>query len=280
MNHVDEPSGFLRLGDNTWVWLGDLDRHEQTNVGVVPDERSLTVVDANFGWAAEKILGLIEASFDSPVSHVVNTHYHVDHSHGNRVFVERAGAAIVGGAGQREELLAKGQADSLVQLGSHQDEFFPASLEVSGVLRFPYSGLEVHSLAPAHTSSDVVVWVPSDSVLFVGDLAVAWEHGNNFSDTEADIPGWIAALDRCLSLQPRVVVPAHGSVSGPDILRAQRNFIEELWSLALQTAEHGQDSAAGDLLHALSQRHPLFAVAGHMNEMSQSMIQAAKRLRP
>lgn len=271
------PETFERLGERTWVWLGDLGRHEQTNVGVIPDEHALVLVDGNFEWATARIAPAAREEFGLPVRHVVNTHYHVDHSLGNGVFVE-AGATIVGALGQRRELLEKGAADALVQVKEVPERFYPAELEFRGTIVFPFSGLELHSLPTAHTASDVIAWMPDDAVLFVGDLAVAWEHGNNFGDDDSDIDGWIAALDRCLSFAPRVVVPAHGRVGGPEILTGQRDFMRELWDWA-RAAPPGVEGLDAATAAALAARHPDFAVEGHLGYMSRTMLAKARHER-
>ncbi|MBE0664910.1 MAG: MBL fold metallo-hydrolase [Chrysiogenales bacterium] len=64
------------------------------NLTVIDAGPSLIMVDT---WssprAAEKARGIIEQRFHKPVSHVINTHHHWDHSFGNQVFV---GALIFG----------------------------------------------------------------------------------------------------------------------------------------------------------------------------------------
>ena len=52
------------------------------------------VIDANFPWAAEKIITDIKAITPKPVRFVFNTHYHADHTLGNSVFTAH-GATIV-----------------------------------------------------------------------------------------------------------------------------------------------------------------------------------------
>jgi cyclase len=271
------PETFTRLGDRTWVWLGDLGRHEQTNVGVVVEEHGLVVVDANFPWAAERLVPAMTSTFGLGISHVANTHFHVDHSLGNEVFA-RAGATVVGAAGQRRELLERGPADAVVQVGELPDAFWPPAMEVSGILSFPSSSLELRSLPPAHTASDLIAWVPADAVLFVGDLAVDWDHGNNFSDEAADIDGWLRALELCLALEPRVVVPAHGRLGGPEVLERQHAFVRALWPAAQQAAALGQDQV-DDVVrrHVLREHRRLAVDDATLAEMAGSLVAAARR---
>lgn len=266
----------VRLSDNVSFWQGDLDRHEQTNVGVVVAEKASIVIDANFEAPARRILETIESRDRVAVTHLVNTHYHADHSLGNSVYAA-AGATIVGARGQRAELLAKGDEDAKVQTGTAPDRLVPTTLEFSDSLEFHECGLQLLAIGPAHSGADLIAWFPSDGILFVGDLAVAWEHGNNFGDPDADIDGWIGALERCAALDPRVVVPGHGRLSEPGVLDAQRAFISELWDLALSAVDRGDDLDDPGVAGRLLARHPEFAVnEEQLRGMSGSMLAAAK----
>jgi cyclase len=264
----EDREPFEELADGVLVWWGDLGVHEQTNVGVVRSAGATVVIDSNFPWAAERLVRTITANGWVPVTHVVNTHYHVDHSMGNGVFAA-AGATIVGAAGQGAELRAKGQEDAVVQTGSESDLLMPPALEFSGELRFFSPDLILRSVEPAHTSSDVVAWLPEARVLFVGDLAVNWEHGNNLSDADADIPGWLRVLEQCIALDPAVVVPAHGARMTTDDLRAQRDFIAELW-------DHVR-SGRPDRPDEFVRKHPRFvADEEQYAEMADSLRAAAR----
>ena len=276
---VDGES-FIQLGDRVAYWQGDIDRHEQTNVGIVQTDDSVVVIDANFLEPAQRISASITDRDGMRISHVVNTHYHADHSLGNPVFVD-AGATVIGAAGQRAELLAKGREDAIQQVGEAPPRLYPAMLEFSESLTFGDSGLELVAVGPAHSGADLIGWLPDDRVLFAGDLAVAWDHGNNFSDPDADIEGWIGALARCIELNPRVVVPGHGRLSDAGVLDQQLSFIVELWQRALDVATGGvaEDALTSDSAVAgFVDRHAGHAVnAMRFSGMARSMLAVARK---
>ena len=266
----------MRLSDSVSFWQGDLDRHEQTNVGVVVVEDARIVIDANFEEPARRILRTLQTRDQATVTHLVNTHYHADHSLGNSVYAG-AGATIVGARGQRAELLAKGREDAEVQTGTVPERLFPATLEFSEALEFPECGLQLLAVGPAHSGADLIGWLPADGILFVGDLAVAWEHGNNFGDPDADIDGWIRALERCAALRPQVVVPAHGRLTEARTLDTQRAYISDLWELARAAVDRGDDLDDPTVAQRLLTDHPEYAVnAQQLAGMARSMLAAAK----
>jgi cyclase len=272
----EPPDAFTRLTDRATVWLGDLARHEQTNVGVIRGEDSVIVIDANFAGAARRI----HAGIEGRVAHQVNTHYHADHTLGNVVFVEE-GATVIGAAGQRRELLEKGRQDAIDQTGEAPDRLYPATIEFSDRLTFHDHDLQLIRIGAAHSGSDLIAWRPSDRVLFVGDLAVDWDHGNNFSDADADIDGWISALQRCIALDPQVVVPAHGRIADPGVLTDQLDFIVDAWGVANAVADGTrptEDLTSQQAASRFVERHPAHAVdPDRFHGMATALLTAARK---
>ena len=88
-------------------------------------------------------------------------------------------------------------------------------------------GTEVHllHLGAIHSSSDTVVWIPSEKVLFAGDI---------FADCSMPMSleggkKWIAVLDYILDeLQPEVIVPGHGEVYDRARAESQREYFKAL----------------------------------------------------
>lgn len=88
-------------------------------------------------------------------------------------------------------------------------------------------GTEVHLLhvGAIHSSSDMVVWIPSEKVLFAGDifadcsLPMSLESGKK----------WIQVLDYILDeLQPEIIVPGHGEVYDRARAENQREYFKSL----------------------------------------------------
>ena len=88
-------------------------------------------------------------------------------------------------------------------------------------------GTEVHliHLGAIHSSSDTVVWIPSEKVLFAGDifadcsLPMSLERGKK----------WIQVLDYILDeLQPEIIVPGHGEVYDRARAESQREYFKSL----------------------------------------------------
>jgi glyoxylase-like metal-dependent hydrolase (beta-lactamase superfamily II) len=88
----------------------------------------------------------------------------------------------------------------------------PADRWLDGEVSFRMGGLSfrVFPVGPAHTPEDLAMAVEEENLLFVGDLMFA---GRLPFVGEADSKGWIAAIDRIVRFQPKVMVGGHGDAS-------------------------------------------------------------------
>jgi glyoxylase-like metal-dependent hydrolase (beta-lactamase superfamily II) len=120
---------------------------------------------------------------------------------------------IIGHALCREDVLAAGLIAAHVLTGPDYGhvELRPPDVTFTGAMTLHLGEREVELIhvGPAHTRSDVVVWLPSERVLFAGDIAFA---GGQPFLAEGSVAGYPAALARVRELQPEVLVPGHGPV--------------------------------------------------------------------
>ena len=88
----------------------------------------------------------------------------------------------------------------------------PADRWIDSDTSFKLGGLtfRVFPVGPAHTPEDLAMVVEEENVLFVGDLMFG---GRLPFVGEADSRAWIAAIDRIVKFNPKVMVGGHGDVS-------------------------------------------------------------------
>jgi cyclase len=88
---------------------------------------------------------------------------------------------------------------------------------------------ELFHVGPAHTTNDVVVWLPEARVLFAGDVLF---NGVTPFALMGSVAGSIAAVERLRALGPAVIVPGHGGVGGPELLDQNAAYLNWLSRLA------------------------------------------------
>jgi cyclase len=200
------------------------------NTGFITGDDAIAVVDTCFTEARTRgFLEAIRGVTELPIRTLVNTHHHGDHTHGNYLL---SGASIVGHELCRE---------TVIDTGIHAlRPLFPnvvwGDLEVAAPfitfqdrldLFVDDLKLELHYMGPAHTTNDVVVWLPERKLLFTGDLAF---NGGTPFVAMGSIAGSLVALDRLREFGAETIVPGHGPVCGTEVLddmEAYLRFVQE-----------------------------------------------------
>jgi cyclase len=170
------------------------------------------------------------------VKTVLNTHHHIDHMGGNRVFAEASILAhpLSIHAGQKlgfpvsiYEYLMPQFKGRFADLQLLVPEPLPDSLTLP-------QGAEIRAFTPAHTAADLAVWFPQARVLVAGDICFK---GVVPLALNGLVSGWIEALDALMALEPTVVIPGHGALGTLADLRVLRDYfaaIEHLGRKAVQ----------------------------------------------
>jgi glyoxylase-like metal-dependent hydrolase (beta-lactamase superfamily II) len=126
------------------------------------DARSKALI----AWASTQFPG-------KPVTHVVATHYHIDHSGGLREMVA-AGATLVAGNSSAELYQRVLSAPSKVQPDTLETNPVDASIQLVSdadvILPDPVHPITVRRLITGHADDMVVVELPSDQVIFESDF--------------------------------------------------------------------------------------------------------------
>jgi glyoxylase-like metal-dependent hydrolase (beta-lactamase superfamily II) len=233
------------------------------NAGFIVGDGGVLVVDTFFTPVAiEELIAEVGKLTQQPIKFAVNTHYHLDHTGGNQVFVER-GVPIIAHDNVAKwqttrnrrflpppEELQKRKANLVKQLnetGEDQKEkraqlqrqidrldvlssiklTNPTLTFGSGFVRLYLGSREVVlSTVPGHTGGDVLVYVPDADVLFTGDLGWSRTLPNL---VDATVKDWISSLDKILKMHESAkFVPGHGDVASAAEMRDFRDYLADL----------------------------------------------------
>jgi cyclase len=173
----------------------------------------------------------------------VNTHHHPDHTYGNGFLP--AGTVVIGHEKCRDEVLRAGlEATKVITEPDYGDlrlrppEITFADRLTLHLLDFP---IELRHAGRAHTSNDVLVWLPEQRVLFSGDLAFA---GGQPFLLEGSVRGFRGAIAQMRELAPEVLMPGHGPVCrGDEVGR----LLDDLDAYVAYVAEVAASSRAAGL---------------------------------
>ncbi|MFD1932182.1 MULTISPECIES: MBL fold metallo-hydrolase [Nonomuraea] len=218
--------------DGSW-WIN--------NTGFMAGRRGVISVDAcSTERRTRAYRDAIAKISDRPITTLVNTHHHGDHTFGNHLFPE---ATIVAHERTREQIIADGVPTYLgawspdVEWGT-LDPVPPFLTYTDGVTLYSDDlRCEVRHVGfAAHTTNDSYVWIPSRKVLFSGDLVF---NGGTPFVLMGSVAGALSALDQLEELGAETIVPGHGDVCGPSAISTVRGYLR----FVQETAEAGM--AAG-----------------------------------
>lgn len=87
-------------------------------------------------------------------------------------------------------------------------------------LEFNGFRIEVFYPGPGHTEDNIVVWIPSDHVLFGGCLVKALENVSLGNVADANTEKWASSIQNLQIRYPNanIVVPGHGRIGSTDLL--------------------------------------------------------------
>jgi cyclase len=206
------------------------------NCGFLVGEHGVIAIDTCFTERRTRaFLAAVAGITERPVRTLVNTHHHGDHTHGNWLLPQ---ATIVGHERCREEVLSSGLIAEALFPGVDwgRIDVAPPFLCFADRLQLWSDGLEVELayVGPAHTTNDVVAWLPEPRLLFAGDLVF---NGGTPFVVMGSVQGTLAALSELRARRPERIVPGHGPVCGPEVIADQEAYLRFVQT----TAEGGMD---------------------------------------
>lgn len=183
------------------------------NVGLVVGTRSAFVVDDQYAPMAPKLLAAIRKVTDKPVTFVLNTHWHGDHTGGNEAFAA-AGTLVVAHDNVRKRMSSE-------QFMAAFDRKVPASPEAalpvvtfSENATFHVGGHTVQAIhvPSAHTDGDAVVHVREADVIHTGDLVFYGLYPVVDYSNGGSLGGMAAAAGKLLAMSDEDTrfIPGHG----------------------------------------------------------------------
>ncbi len=213
--------------DGSW-WIN--------NTGFITGQRSVVSIDAcSTQRRTRAYLDRIASITAAPVTTLINTHHHGDHTYGNSEFGD---VAIIGHERCRTEVISSGILGNIgiwepVDWGELR--IAPPTVTFSDRLRVwsDETPIEVsYAGQPAHTTNDCLVWLPDQAVLFCGDLL--FNGGTPFL-LMGSVTGAIDVVTSVLaSIPARTIVPGHGQPCGRDLIDTTLDYLRFVLDVARQ----------------------------------------------
>ena len=237
--------GLLELKNGIYCYLQPDGGWGWSNAGLITDGEESLIVDTLFDerLTNEMLEEMRKAEPKSTQNIValVNSHSNGDHCNGNNCVdtkeVISSEATLKEMSVESPEIMAAmiKQAPDMGALGKFFLQCF-GSFDFNGVTRrLPnktFKGrtdrkvgdkvIELIEVGPAHTNGDILVHVPSDKVVFTGDILFIEGHPILWA---GPVKNWINACEKIIAMEVEFVVPGHGPVTDNRGVEAVKDYL-------------------------------------------------------
>lgn len=220
------PLQVTSLGQGLYVFSGD-----GGDVTAIVDDGSTLLIDSGL---ASRVTELSEAIFKAamrPVTRLVNTHWHFDHTGGNAYFGS-AGVIIIAQENVKKQLSSVQDVPFIgLRDGRYPAQALPGVTYSSSMTVHQGSQrLTLENYGAAHTDGDTVIYIAPANVAVVGDI-----FSNHFYPiidlvSGGSIDGIIHSVDRILAQTDAqtTIVPGHGPVTSRQDLQSYRDMLVQV----------------------------------------------------
>jgi glyoxylase-like metal-dependent hydrolase (beta-lactamase superfamily II) len=259
-----------------------------SNAGFVITPESVVVIDAlGSPQLAERLTAEIRKLTPLPISNVILTHYHADHIYGLQFF-KALGAHITAHESAKEyiqsdtaRLRLEASRTDLAPWINDKTRLVQADTWISGPTSLKVGGMvfELDHVGPSHTPEDLTIFVPSEKVLFAGDL---FFNGRLPFVGKANSSQWIKSLELMLAHDATTVVPGHGAASTDPkkdigVTRDYLKFLRSSMGQAVQDFVPFED-AYKQTDWSTFEHMPMFGFANRMNAYNTYLLMEEEAL--
>jgi glyoxylase-like metal-dependent hydrolase (beta-lactamase superfamily II) len=202
------------------------------NTTVLNTKAGAVVIDSmTFKMQGSLIREKAEELTGKEVVLLINTHYHLDHTHGNPGF--KPGTHIV----STERTLSH-----LKELDADNWQGSAAKLLPNDTFderrKFKFGDKTITLIHPGrgHTNGDLVVLFEEDKTLVMGDLFFNQHYPNIDLEAGGSVQEWPATIDKVLALDFDKVIPGHGKTTGRAGLIGFQNMMSQLANIGQAAA--------------------------------------------
>lgn len=163
----------------------------------------------------QRLVDTIAEITDQPIAHVVICSDHGDHTAGNSAFP--SGAVFYAHPTSRDVLAASARNPN--RPSNAAPVVVPTRIVADQeILRLGDKEIRIQFLGRAHTGGDLVVWLPSEKIMFMSE---AYLH-RVFPAMRSAYPSeWVTMIERAQAMDMDVYVPGHGFVDSPEVLQEE-----------------------------------------------------------
>lgn len=238
-NNIPMPK-VVKVNDHVYALLGPTELPNKGNRGymvnstVVIGDKGVILIDTGFtDEIGRHIKNIIADITNKPVTHIINTHNHGDHTLGNTEF---KGATIIGSE-KCKTAIEKNGYEWIGIVESTTGLKFPNTKPLAPSVTYAegthtnvtLQGIKMVLWVPqgsSHTPTDMMVHIPEHKILIAGDILV---DAIMPSFRDGHVKNWIATLKQITDMKLTKIIPGHGDLMTTAEVEALRNDMITLY---------------------------------------------------
>ena len=208
------------------------------NVGVFISNGGVILIDNKYEIIEDVLMASLREITDKPIKYIINTHFHHDHSDGNRAF-GKEGIPIISHQNAKKRMM-----EDVELYGGIYDfikDFVQPKYDNESLPVFTYESkmtisqgneeIELYNFGKAHTDGDSVVVFKNNNVIHTGDAFVRYGYPYVDLNNGGSIKGLISFLWTLEQLcdDNTIIIPGHGGLSKKEDVTKLKNTLDDLY---------------------------------------------------
>ena len=218
------------------------------NVGVFISDQNVVLIDNKYEIMEDILMTSLKKITDKPIEYIINTHFHHDHSDGNRAFGKK-GIPIIAYQNAKKRMME--DAELYGGIYSTIKDFVQPKYDKSSLPVFTYESkmtisqgneeIELYNFGNAHTDGDSVVVFKNNNIIHTGDAFVRYGYPYVDLNNGGSIKGLIDLLGalELLCDANTIIMPGHGSLSKKEDVVNLKNTLNDLYNKTIIGLKNG-----------------------------------------
>ena len=199
------------------------------NIGLFIGDDAVFMIDDQFAPLTPKILKAIKEITDKPVSYLMNTHWHGDHTGGNEN-MEKEGALIVAHDNVRKRMSVDQVIRGRTRKASPKSALPVITFSDDMMMHINNDDILITHIHNAHTDGDAIIYFTKNNIMHTGDAYFQGKFPYMDLDSGGSIEGYIAGIQKMILLadDDTKIIPGHGDVSSKKELISYLKMLQDL----------------------------------------------------
>ncbi len=213
-----------KVADNIYILKG-----QGGNIGLFIGEDGVFMIDDQFAPLSKKIINKIKEITNKPLSYLINTHWHGDHTGGNEN-MKKEGFLIVAHENVRKRMSTDQVVRGRKKKASPKEALPVITFTDDMMFHINNEDVLVSHVHNAHTDGDSHIYFTRSNVIHMGDTYFQGKFPFIDLESGGSINGYIASIDKVLMIadDQTKIIPGHRNLSNKKELKVYKKMLVTL----------------------------------------------------